>query len=111
MYERLNSTILRRIARRRSGSLGFNILWASTREASTLLLANNKGADQPAYVRSLISAFVISYLKSLENRSDICLKTPFFVGFNMMKPLATPMILNHCIPIEFSIKFDTVKSG
>ena len=28
------------------------------------LLANNKGADQPAHPRSLISAFIIRYLKS-----------------------------------------------
>ena len=34
----------------------------------TLLVANNKGTDQPAYPRSLISAFVIRYLKT---RSDI----------------------------------------
>ena len=35
----------------------------------TLLLANNKGTDQPAHARSLVSAFVIRYLKV--TRSDI----------------------------------------
>ena len=34
----------------------------------TFLLANNKGADQPAHSRSLISAFVIRYMKSKETR-------------------------------------------
>ena len=48
-----------RVARRRPGSLGFNIIWASTRETLTLLFANIKGADQPAHPRSLISAFII----------------------------------------------------
>ena len=61
----------RRIARRRSGSMGFNIIWASTRETLTLLLANNKDTDQPAHTRSLISTLVIRYLKSILTRSDI----------------------------------------
>ena len=36
----------------------------------TLLLANNKGADQPARPRSPISAFDIRYLKSKATMSD-----------------------------------------
>ena len=44
------------------GSLGFNIIWASMWETLIMLLANNKGADQPARLCSLISAFVIRYL-------------------------------------------------
>ena len=51
------------IARQRPGSLGFNTIWASMRETLTLLLANNKGADQPMHPHSLICAFVICYLK------------------------------------------------
>ena len=35
------------------------------------LIAKNKGADQPAHPRSLISAFIIPYLKSKVTRSDI----------------------------------------
>ena len=35
------------------------------------LIANNKGADQPAHPRSLISAFIICYLKSEVTRSDV----------------------------------------
>ena len=35
---------------------------ATTRENLTLVHVNNKGADQPAHPRSLISAFVIRYL-------------------------------------------------
>ena len=34
-------------------------IWASTRENLSSVFANNKGADQPAHPRSLISAFVI----------------------------------------------------
>ena len=40
-------------------------------EILTFLLANNKGADQPARPRSLISAFVIRYISSKVTRSDI----------------------------------------
>ena len=52
-------------------SLGFNIICASMRETLTLMLANNKGADQPVHLRSLISAFVIRHLNSKVSRSDI----------------------------------------
>ena len=61
----------RRVARRRPGSLGVNIIWAVTQKTLTLLLAKNKDADQPAHMRSLISTFVIRYLKSNVTRSDI----------------------------------------
>ena len=40
-------------------------------EALALILVNSKGADQPAHLCSLISAFVIRYLKSEVTRSDI----------------------------------------
>ena len=62
---------VRHIDRRRPGSLGFKITCASMRETLTLLLVNNKSADQPVHPRSLISAFVIHYLKSQVTRSDI----------------------------------------
>ena len=52
----------------------------------TLLLANKKGADQPAHQRSLISAFVFRYLKS-----TVTILQMFLVGFNLIKPLATPL--------------------
>ena len=43
-----------------------NSNWASTREKTRLRgFANNTGADQPAHPRSLISAFVIHFLKSI----------------------------------------------
>ena len=41
------------------------------REKPWLLLANNKGSDQPAHLRSLTSTVVIRYLKSKATRSDI----------------------------------------
>ena len=49
-------------------------------EPLTLMLANNKGADQPAHPCSLISAFVIRYLKSKVTRSDISLVSNLFGG-------------------------------
>ena len=42
-------------------SIVVNIKWASTRENLTLVYVNNKGADQPAHSRRLISAFVIPF--------------------------------------------------
>ena len=39
--------------------------WASTRENLSSGLANNKGADQTAQPRSLISGFVIRFLDSI----------------------------------------------
>ena len=36
-------------------------LWASTRENMFSGIANNKGADQPAHPRSLISTFCFAY--------------------------------------------------
>ena len=83
--------IYRHVARRRPRSIDFNIIRVSMREA----LANNKDADQPAHPRRLINAFIIHYLKSKVTRSDI---SQFFnfvlMAFNMIKPLATPLILH-----------------
>ena len=42
--------------------LNLEISW---HEKTWLLQANNKGADQPAHMRSLISAFVTCSLKSI----------------------------------------------
>ena len=65
------------------------------REPLTLLLANNKGADQPAHPRSLISGlcYLLSEKKSALVRYILILYFLyiFFVGFNMIKPLATPL--------------------
>ena len=51
-----------------SDSLVFSSMWASThvaQENPTLLCANNKGTDQTARMCSLISAFVVRFLKSI----------------------------------------------
>ena len=37
------------------------IIWAATRENLSWGFANNTGADQPAHLRSLISAYVIRF--------------------------------------------------
>ena len=63
--------VIMRVDRPRPGSLGFNIACALMQETLTLLLANNKGTDQPAHPCSLICAFVTCYLKRLVTRSDI----------------------------------------
>ena len=39
-------------------------------EDQTLLHANNKGADQPAHMCSLISAFVIHILEIIQSKLD-----------------------------------------
>ena len=41
------------------------MIWASTRENLSSMFVNNKGADQTALSRSLISAFVIRLLESI----------------------------------------------
>ena len=82
----------RGIARRRPGSLCFKFIWVSTRKTLTLLLANNKGADQTAYSRTLISAFVIRCLNSKVTKSDTFeFSFWFFLGFKMIKSLATTL--------------------
>ena len=43
-------------------------IWASTRENMSSVFANNKDTDQPARMRSLISAFVIPLLESFISR-------------------------------------------
>ena len=40
-------------------------IWPLTRENLSSVFANNKGADQPAHPRRLISAFVVRFLKSI----------------------------------------------
>ena len=40
-------------------------IYALTRENLTPVFVNNKGADQPSHLRSLISAFVIRLLQSI----------------------------------------------
>ena len=40
------------------------LIWTSTRENRSSWSANNKGADQPAHPRRLISAYVIRFLGS-----------------------------------------------
>ena len=47
-------------------------IWASTQENNLRWVANNKGTDQPAHVRSLISAFVIRRLESTISKHASC---------------------------------------
>ena len=50
----------------------FLINWAATRKNLTLLHANNKGVNQPAHPRSMISAFVMPSLPSIIISLDTC---------------------------------------
>ena len=70
----------RRVDRWRPGSLVFSIFMDVNVRNPTLMLANNKGADQPAHPRSLISAFVIRYLKSKVTWFDLSLFSILFGG-------------------------------
>ena len=45
-------------------------IWALSQEDRTLLNANNTGVDQPAYLSSLISTFVICTLVSIVSIVD-----------------------------------------
>ena len=63
---------------RHSHSVGFSchssFIWASTLENLSSRFANNKGADQPAHTRRLISPFDFGLLESIISRdatSDI----------------------------------------
>ena len=62
--------LVKRVARQRPGSLGFNIIWASTRKILTLL-----------HLPSLISVFIIHNWNSKVTRSDISKFSNFFGGF------------------------------
>ena len=46
-------------------------IWTTTRENLFRGFANNKGADQPAHPRRLISAFVILFLESIISKLAI----------------------------------------
>ena len=46
--------------------------WATMRENMTIGFANNKGADQPAHPRGLISTFVISSFESIISKLATC---------------------------------------
>ena len=93
----------RHIVRGRPRSLGFNIIWALKQENLTLLLANNKGADQPAHTRSLTSTFVICYLKSEITRSDSA-KFSFFGGLQHDKMFGYALDQNLvCCLVSFAL--------
>ena len=58
-------------------------MWSTSRENLFMPYANNKGADQPAHLRSLISAFVVCFLDSiipLFSISKISSLKPSFCG-------------------------------
>ena len=46
--------------------------WSTSRESQILSKANNKGADEPRHLRSLISAFNLHYLESIVDKLSLC---------------------------------------
>ena len=48
------------------------MMWALERENLSLVFVNNKGADQPAHPRSLISTFVILLLECIISKLATC---------------------------------------
>ena len=60
-----------------------------------LLHGNNKGADQPARLHSLISAFVIRYRKEKYQGQILLNVSIFLVGLIMIKSLTTTLTMLH----------------
>ena len=58
-------TLIQRTRKGPADEMLIGTKWVSTRENFLRKFSNNKGADQPAYPRSLISAFVIRFLDSI----------------------------------------------
>ena len=65
-------------------SIGYELIkiqitlkWASTRENLSSVFANNKDAEQPAHLRSLISVFVFDLLQSIISKLCINKKNIF----------------------------------
>ena len=56
----------------KTGFLATRPIWSLLPENLILLHVNNKGTDQPAHSRSLISAFVIHFLKSIIAKHETC---------------------------------------
>ena len=56
-----------------------HITLASSRVNLSLVFANNKGADQPAHQRSLISTFVIRFQVEHSAILSIFIKLPFVI--------------------------------
>ena len=54
--------------KRKGESKSTHPFWASTQENLSSVFGNNKGVDQPAHPRRLISAFVILLLESIISR-------------------------------------------
>ena len=59
----------------------FVIKKAPSRETLIMMHANNKGTDQPAHRRTLISALAISYLESVFVKLASCKVSLFYVFF------------------------------
>ena len=54
-------------------------MWASTRENLYSGFVNNKAADQPAHLRTLVSVFVIYILESIRSNITACEISIFLV--------------------------------
>ena len=79
-----------------SQELAVRYLYGARRKKTYLLgIANKKGADQPARLRSLISAFFICLLESLISKLAICEFSLVSLQGSYMCLLNVPSISSH----------------
>ena len=88
------------------------LIWASTQEILILLHAKNKGADQAAHMRSLVSAFVIRSLERRITQLATCKISPFYL-VSVAEQFTNPedrfsCVKAHICPHPFSRPFDLI---
>ena len=79
--------------------LKYTIIWSTSWENLFMSYANNKGADQPAHPRSLISAIVVSCLDSI---------IPLLAKAKISRPYLVPVAEQACLSLIWS---KTPKTG
>ena len=89
------------------------IIWASSRENLSSGCANNKGADQPAHPRSLISALLVRCLESIVSRLakseiSICQLVPVveqtIVSLTFSETPKTGFVARQCPSVKFVVE-------
>ena len=76
--------------------------WATSWENLFMPYANNKGADQPARPRSLISAFAVRCLDSII--PTLVLQHPTFQDSGLLTSVAEQAGLSHCLKAYLVVK-------
>ena len=92
------------------------LIWATSWENLFMPYANNKGADQPAYLRSLIRAFFVHCLDSIIPLDSISkISSPYLSSVAAQAGLCltwsktpnTGFLMARLIFIQFSLSFST----